>query len=270
MQKSFAEDIRNHRLSREIIATMLANDVINRGGLPSSSDMREATGAPSEDIVRAYLIARDMLELNELFDQIDKLDNKVDGAVQNDLYAAATQAIRHAALWILKLRFTAGDLGQTIEQARSTVRELARPISRQLPKFLAGGRQALAADLVAGNVPERLAASIADLPVLALLPQIMKVASATSTTPRQAAAVFFAVTERFRISQIEASAARIAPSDRFERLALSRAIDEISIARQAIAAAVLDEFAGKRKPLDQWLKAHADRAQRAPGSRRWH
>ena len=57
---------REHRLRREIIATQVVNSLINRVGRPSSAEMREHTGAPADDVARAYLGARDAFALRDL------------------------------------------------------------------------------------------------------------------------------------------------------------------------------------------------------------
>ncbi|AEF41464.1 NAD-glutamate dehydrogenase domain-containing protein [Hoyosella subflava] len=63
----FAEQIRTHRLARDIVATRLSSDVINRVGPGFLYRVEDQTGAPTEQVVRAFLIIRDLFGLEELW-----------------------------------------------------------------------------------------------------------------------------------------------------------------------------------------------------------
>ncbi len=82
MQKKFADEIKNHRLKRNIIATMISNAIINRMG-PSFIRLTMAkTGKNVEEITRAYIKVRDEYDLRDLWDGIEALDNKIDAETQ--------------------------------------------------------------------------------------------------------------------------------------------------------------------------------------------
>jgi glutamate dehydrogenase len=68
----FAEQIRHHRLGRDIIATRLSNDVINRVGPGFLYRVEDQTGAPTEQVVRAFLVIRDLLGLEELWEGLGR------------------------------------------------------------------------------------------------------------------------------------------------------------------------------------------------------
>ena len=54
MRKTYAADIASHRLHREIIATVLANHVINRGGPASSQPSATRRGLPQKRSSRRH------------------------------------------------------------------------------------------------------------------------------------------------------------------------------------------------------------------------
>src|SRR5207244_2073423 len=66
MQEHFAVDIEQHKLRREIIATMLANSMINRGGPSFIAYVRGESSAASADIAAAFAVARDSFNFLEL------------------------------------------------------------------------------------------------------------------------------------------------------------------------------------------------------------
>src|SRR5207344_1423146 len=77
LRQRFAGQIAAHPLKREIAATVVTNDLVNRAGLTFVSDMRARTGREAPDVVRGYRIAREVFELPALWAGIEALDNQV-------------------------------------------------------------------------------------------------------------------------------------------------------------------------------------------------
>ena len=71
MRDTFPTDIAAHRLRREIIATVLANHAINRGGPGFVVSVCDATGSSPDTVVKAALVTREALGLTPLWDKID-------------------------------------------------------------------------------------------------------------------------------------------------------------------------------------------------------
>ena len=63
MAKKFAGEIREHRLRREIIARVVANDLVNRGGPSFVNRLQEATGRTAAAVVRTFAVVRDGFSL---------------------------------------------------------------------------------------------------------------------------------------------------------------------------------------------------------------
>src|SRR5262249_22221979 len=87
MSQRFPEALVSHRLRREIIATQLANSLINRGGPALIVRIADQTGASVESIAFAFTAVRDSYGMPALNEEINALDNKVKGALQLSLYA---------------------------------------------------------------------------------------------------------------------------------------------------------------------------------------
>ncbi|MGO7675397.1 hypothetical protein ACC685_36380, partial [Rhizobium ruizarguesonis] len=81
IQKSNSGDIASHRLKREIVATVLANESINRGGPSFTVAMMDATAASAPEVVLAAIVARDGFYLTRLWAETDALDGKVSGDI---------------------------------------------------------------------------------------------------------------------------------------------------------------------------------------------
>ncbi|MEO1102940.1 MAG: NAD-glutamate dehydrogenase domain-containing protein, partial [Pseudomonadota bacterium] len=99
MTDGFGDEVQSHRLRREIIATMLANSMINRGGPTFMIRVSDQTGASVTEIARAFAAARDTYNLIGLNEDVDRLDAKIPGDVQLSLYALARRLLLDATIW---------------------------------------------------------------------------------------------------------------------------------------------------------------------------
>ena len=66
-----------HRLRREIIATVVANQLVDRAGTTFAFRLGEETGAPPSILARAYAVAREVFGMRQYWAAIEALDNRV-------------------------------------------------------------------------------------------------------------------------------------------------------------------------------------------------
>ncbi|WJR68926.1 NAD-glutamate dehydrogenase [Neorhizobium sp. CSC1952] len=248
MQKAYGADIQNHRLHREIIATALANEAINRGGPGFVQQMSDMTGATAANVVKAAFLARDGFDLPKLWAEIDALDGRISGQIQNDLYARTTAIFAEATRLILQTQVGTGDMDGAMSRLRAAIKGLRSSISGAGAVEMA----ARAAELEVQGVPASLAREITLLSTLVLVPEIMLIADRTGETMARAAESYFAVTETFRVNRLIGAGERIGTSDHYESLALSRSLQQIASARRDIVIAALTSHPKEKKPVEAW------------------
>ena len=262
MQKKYTAEIAGHRLRREIIARVLANDLVNRGGPSFVNRLQEATGRTAADVVRAFVVVRAGFDLPALYREIDALDNRIDGQVQLDLYQSLGRLIFVTSGWYLRNDDGEGTVDAQIAALHKARLALEPKLPSLLPSFdkarLEGRRQGLAAL----GTPELLAERLAIGDVAEFIPDISLVAKAANAEIVAAAKAFFSVSDAFRIARIESAAQAITPSDYYDGLALSRAGDTIDAARRGIAVAALTAFGTSDDPVAAWLAAGGERISR--------
>jgi len=257
MRKAHAEDIEVHRLRAEIIATQIGNSMINRGGPTYLVRVADRTGAGPVAIARAYVAVRDSFALKDLNAAIDGLDSKVPGVVQLGLYRTVQDLVLDKTVWFLRNADFAGGVGPVVAAFGGTVAALGGSLGRLLPNGERGRIDAAASTLESAGVPAGLARRIAGLPALASAADIHLVAAATERPLAEAAPIFFAVGETFRIARIESLAARLAVTDYYDGLARDRALEALAAARRRVAVEAVS--AGS---LDAWLAARGEEAAR--------
>jgi glutamate dehydrogenase len=236
LRERFPEAIGNHRLRREIIATQLANAIINRGGPAVVPRLADQTGADGPTIAAAYAAARDTFDLIELNAAVDALDGRIAGALQLRLYADLQDLAMSRSIWFIRHV----DLTKPLERIVSRYRGGVSEIERNLPRILSTEAQAVwdqrAKVLTDQGVPQHLAERIAAIPDLVAVPDIVLVADRTGHDVLDVGATHFAVEAAFRLGAL-ISAAREAPTiEHYDRLALERAIDGIATSHRALTS----------------------------------
>jgi glutamate dehydrogenase len=92
MQKKHADAIRAHRLRHQIVATKVANRLVNRLGPSLPLDMTEEEGVGLPQVIAAYLVAERLLDLKTLWAKIE--DAKVAETSRIALFALAAKSVR--------------------------------------------------------------------------------------------------------------------------------------------------------------------------------
>ena len=259
MQKKFADEIRGHRLRREIIATVIANDLIDRGGPSFVTRLQDATGQGAREVVRAFTVVRDGFDLPALYREIDALDNQIDGQVQLELYATVGRMAQAATAWDLKNGSATAPLGEQIAELQAARTMLEPKLGSMLPDFSKARIEEHRHVLFTAGAPEKLAERLAFIDASALIPDIALVAKTAGASLTEAAKAFFAVSDAFRIGRIESAARSITPADYYDGLALTRAGDTIAAARRGIAVAALSGQGKSGEPVAAWLAAGGER-----------
>lgn len=262
MAKKYAAEIHGHRLRREIITRVVANDLVNRGGPSFVNRLQEATGRTAADVVRTFALVRDGFALSALYREIDALDNQIDGQVQLDLYQMVSRLIYVTSGWYLKNDTGTAPLGQRIAELQEARKALEPKLVSLLPAFSRERIEEKRHGLFKSGAPEGLAGQLALSEVAELIPDIALTARTAGADIVAAAKAFFAVSDAFRIPRVEDAARSITPSDYYDQLALSRATDTIGAARRGIAVAALTGHAKTADPVAAWLDAGGERVAR--------
>lgn len=100
--EKFAADMEDHPLRTEIIATKLANNIVNDMGPNFVQRKQEATGATPAEIAAAYAISREMFEAHTIRAEVEALDNKIPADVQNKILFQVRRMVRRTSRWFLR------------------------------------------------------------------------------------------------------------------------------------------------------------------------
>jgi glutamate dehydrogenase len=255
----FAAQIAMHPLKREIIATVVTNDLVNRAGLTFVPDMRARTGREAPDIARGYRIAREVFRLPALWAEIEALDNQVRAPAQTEMLLDIAGLVEHAAGWLLRANRL--DLARDIARFAPPVQELVALV----PELLPPGQRALfderAARLAAASVPQTLAHRVAGVIFLTTAFEIAELAEGAACPIERAARIFYGVGARLALDEMRAAARRLPAETAWQKAAAETLIDDFYALQAELAARVLQSDAASTDetadPLPAWAKDRA-------------
>ena len=100
MRKAHSDAIRAHRLRNEILATRVANRLVNRLGPSAALDLTEEEGASLAQVVAAFLVAEKLLDLPKLWAEIE--ETPLPEMVRVELFSIAASSVRNHISDILR------------------------------------------------------------------------------------------------------------------------------------------------------------------------
>lgn len=228
-----------HPLRREIVTTVLVNEIVNRGGITFVHRAVEETGSTAADVLRAYVVVRDVFNLPALWAAVEATDNKVATEAQTALYLKARRLLDRAVRWLLQNRRSPMDVSGEVARLRPGVVTLMPKLESL---FLGSERQAMEADtsgLVALGVPAELAQhGTRTLYSFGLL-DVVEVALNTGRDVGEVAGVYFVLSEQFRVDDLLTRISQLPRNDRWQTLARMALRYDLYAALAALTSEVL-------------------------------
>ena len=251
--EKFGDAIAAHPLKREIIATFVTNTVLNRAGATFVHYVASEANASADDVVRAYTLAREIFDLETLWDRIDGLAHRVGSALQLDLLSRLTTTVQRASRWILRVCANGNDLPTLIERYQPGARELRSHLGAWLSPEASEQWQAEVQTRMDAGVEPDLAQNLAALDHLFPALDLVDLAQDTGTGLEQTARTYFAVDAQLGLTHWRSEIVRLPTDTLWQTQARSSARDDV----YAIASQITRSLLSQGSELAAWTERHA-------------
>lgn len=195
MRSKFAKQMHEHRLHKEIVATQVANDMVNYLGITVFNRLHESTGATPEEAARAYIAAREIFSLHALWDEIEALDYQISSELQSKMMLRTQRMARRGTRWLVKNFRTGIDIEQAIKLFKPAVEHFNQDLESMLPDKVRELWHKDRDSMVKQGVPEALAQKVAASEFLYISLGIVAVAENMKQKPGTVAHAYFKVGE---------------------------------------------------------------------------
>jgi glutamate dehydrogenase len=206
----------SHKLRNEIVATKVANRMINRMGVIHPFELAEEEGVGISDVVEAFVVAEKLLDIPSIWDAIDTADMAeaprlgLFGEVAVELRAQMADLIRHGVA-DRSMATCVADLAPGVATLDKASDRLLRPTGREQAR-------AFHARLIASGTPDALAERIVHLAEIDGSIGIVALSRLIGAEPVALTEAFTALGHATGLDWAQGVAMQMAPSDPWERL----------------------------------------------------
>jgi glutamate dehydrogenase len=230
MRKAHAASIRAHRLRNEIIATKVANRLVNRLGPGVAFDMTEEEGASLQQVVASFLVAERLLDADKLWQQIEEAE--VPETVRIELFSIAAASIRTHLSDILRASGGEMRISNLCEMLEPGVRKIAAAATKLTRLEVRNEAAARRDRLLALGASEEIVRGLVRLFELDGVFGIAALAARQKLDELAVTRAYTRLGEALGLDWAQQQAARFVPSDQWERLlaaGLSRDFEQLRI-----------------------------------------
>ena len=238
LQKKYADAMERHRLKREIIATAVTNQTINRMGATFLMRMQEDTGRSIAEVAKAYTISRETLDARALWAQIDALDGKVPESVQIDALEVIWKLQRSFVRWLLSRPGAMPGITEAVNRYQGPFNDI-RVASGVLPDSQRPTYEALVAEWKEKGLPSALAQQLAELHFLEPAFDIIELARTRKLKPVDVSKVHFRLGDALQLPWLFEQVDALEVNGRWHAVARGVLRDELAANHRNLAGQVL-------------------------------
>ena len=255
MQKAHAEAIRAHRLRHEILATKIANRMVNRLGPSLPINLSEEEGVALAQVATGFLVAEQLLGLPKLWQRIEEAE--IPEALRIELFQVAARSVRGHVSDILRSTDAEATVSQLVEQLGPGVKKVAAAAARLIRSEVRNEAASRREHLIGRGTDEDIVDGLVRLFELDGVFGIAALAARKKVDELELTKAYIALGEALGIDWAQQQIARFVPADPWERLliaGLERDFEQLRI-----------EFLGRQRDEDlvaatsRWVQRHGPR-----------
>jgi glutamate dehydrogenase len=268
LPERYAGKMRSHRLRREIIATVVANQLVDRAGSTFAFRLEEETGAPASILARGYGVAREVFDMRSFWSDVEALDNEVGAETQLAMLIEGRRLVERATRWLVRSNPRSIHIAVTSHYYKPG----ARMLLAALPYVLDGSEReafdARAAELDEAGVPAELARRVAAMRALLSTFDIVDVAGSTRHDADAVMRTYFRLGSTLELNWLRDRIIELPRANRWEALARAALRDDLYTLHRQLTQEVLDVggvHAASEAAISAWSHRNAAAIERALG-----
>ena len=265
----YAEQMGSHRLRRELVATVVSNQLVDRAGTTFAYRLNEETGVAVPQLARAFAVAREVFEMREFWAEVEALDNRIEAGTQLSMLIEGRRLVERSTRWLVRSRPRGEiDVARTAARFSAPARELAAA----LPEALQGHDRELyharLEELSGAGVAPELARRVASMSALLAVFDIVQDAETSDCSRQLTTTVYFGIGARLGLDWLRDRIFELPRSDRWQALARAALRDDLyelhrALTRDVLAEAQTPRRDGGEAAIERWLERNASPVARA-------
>lgn len=216
MQEKFGKAIDEHQLRGEIVATKLANRIVNRIGLLNPFELAEEEGAALGDVASMFVVVERLFDLGALWRDIETTAMSEDGRLA--LFEGVARAVRGQVADLLRVVDPGTMPGEVLKRIGGGVAKLEGQASELLLQEARAASARMAESLTATGAPASLVARVVRLHEMDGAIGLVDLSGKNHTDETKLTRAYTRLGAALGIDWAQAMATRLVPADPWERL----------------------------------------------------
>ncbi|EKE87028.1 NAD-glutamate dehydrogenase [Idiomarina xiamenensis] len=260
LQERFVEAMQSHPLKAQIIATKLANNIVNDMGPNFVHRKQDATGASEAEVASAYVVARECFNMGDIWRQVEAGNNQIPADVQNDILFLMRRMVRRATRWLLRHRNTKlTSIQERIDYYRGAFDELRENVIDYMNEEEAAAIQEKIDNLVEQQVPADLAKQVGILSSVFSALDIAEISDDSGRDLVTVAKVYFRLGSRIQLHWFLDQINSQPVANHWQALARAAFREELDWQQRSLTNVVLnfsEEQSDAAVMLENWIEAN--------------
>jgi glutamate dehydrogenase len=267
LRRNYLSAMDNHPLRTEIIATSLANEIVNEMGCNFVTRLHEETGATVVDIANAYSASKELFKLEEVFNQIRSHDNRVSTNVQYEMIIMVRRTLRRLTRWMLRNRFQKTNVTELVNRFEKDVAVIVAKLDEFLVPSEVKAHNKLAKSWVEQGVDPDAANYLSRLSSLYSCYDISMAAQECGTTIERTAKLYFHLGDRLSLHWFLDQINNQVVDNNWQALARAAFREDLDWQQRQLSIQVLkcncdDTTASEQEIIERWIKNNRDALRR--------
>jgi glutamate dehydrogenase len=255
MQKAHPDAIRAHRLRHEIVATKVANRIVNRLGPSIPINLSEEEGVSLGQVGTAFLVAEQILGLPKLWQRIEEAE--IPESLRIELFRIAARSVRGHVSDILRSTGAETTVSEMCETLGPGVKKVAAAAARLIKSEIRNEAAARREHLIGLGTDKDIVDALVRLYEVDNAFGISALAAHKQIDVLEITKAYVILGEALGLDWAQQQIARFVPADPWERLliaGLERDFEQLRI-----------DFLGRLRDPDvvestnNWIERHASR-----------
>lgn len=258
LNEQYSEAMNHHRLKHEIIITQLVNQMIQYMGIAYVHRMYDEVGASPAMSARAFAVAYEVYNIEEVWTEIEALDGKVPARVQIDMMNEITYFLQHQCRWLLRHNRKKIDVKKLVKYYKEGCIELFSLTRNYLNDDQLAFRETMVANYVGQGASRELAERVADFYYTYSAFDMIHAVKEHRIALPEIVSAYYALSQNFGLSWLRRQLNELALMGYWDMLTAASLKDDLNAYQAVLVVSILKNThkGDIRKRISDWTELH--------------
>jgi len=259
LRRRYADLLPGHRLSRQILATLVSNDLVNRMGPAFAKRVQVDTGVNIVTVARAYEVARIICRAGPILRKIESLDYEVPASAQVSMMFEVSRTLRHVCYWLIEHYRDELDIVKAVDRLQDHMARIYARHATYLSRAASARHEKAEKHYIAMGVPAKLASRMSLLLLTRPALDMSDLAAERKRDVLDAARLYSTFNDALGLYWLHNQAEDLDVEGRWQAKARSNLRDEFYRLRRKLAFQLLSPRSKKEPAVlaESWLHKNA-------------